>query len=102
MFVVYSCRNYATRHELAKKMNMNLHMPITVNARRWNGVVLGILVALMVPLTVSFDARRTEKPWPLLLPDNSADSDPTITLLQQRAHGALERLVQSSRESEQL
>jgi hypothetical protein len=75
---------------------------MTVNAHRWNGVVLGILVALMVHLTVGFDAVRTEEPWPLLLPDNSADSDPTITLLQQRANGALEKLVQSARESEQL
>ena len=81
---------------------MNLNMPMTVNARRRNGVVLGILVALMVHLTVGFDAVRTEEPWPLLLPDNSADSDPTITLLKQRANGALEKLVQSARESEQL
>jgi hypothetical protein len=75
---------------------------MTVNARRWNGVMLGILVALMVHLTVGFDAMRTEEPWPLLLPDNSADSDPAITLLQQRANGVLEKLVQSARESEQL
>ncbi len=81
-------------------MNLNMHM--TVNAHRWNGVVLGILVALMVHLTVGFDVMRTEEPWPLLLPDNSADSDPTITLLKQRANGALEKLVQSARESEQL
>jgi len=81
-------------------MTLTTHM--TVNARRWNGVVLGILVALMVHLTVGFDAVRTEEPWPLLLPDNSADSDPTITLLKQRANGALEKLVQSARESEQL
>jgi hypothetical protein len=81
---------------------MNLKMHMTVNARRWNGVMLGILVALMVHLTVGFDAMRTEEPWPLLLPDNSADSDPAITLLQQRANGVLEKLVQSARESEQL
>ena len=81
---------------------MNLNMPMTVNARRWNGVVLGILVALMVHLTIGFDVMRTEEPWPLLLPDNSADSDPAITLLQQRANGALEKLVQSARASEQL
>ena len=81
---------------------MNLNMPMTMNARRWNGVVLGILVALMVHLTVGFDVMRTEEPWPLLLPDNSADSDPAITLLQQRANGVLEKLVQSARESEQL
>jgi hypothetical protein len=45
---------------------------------------------------------RTEESWPLLLPDNSAGSDPAITPLQQRANGALEKLVQSARESEQL
>ena len=82
---------------------MNLNMPMTVNARRWDGVVLGILVALMVHLTVGVDVMRTEEPWPLLLPDNSAGSDdPAITLLQQRANGALEKLVQSARASEQL
>ena len=58
-------------------MNVNLNMHMTMNARRWNGVVLGIIVALMVHLTVGFDAMRTEEPWPLLLPDNSADSDPS-------------------------
>ena len=79
-----------------------MNVPMTVNFGRWNGVMLGILVALMVHLTVSFDVKRTEEPWPLLLPDNSADSDPTITLLQQRANGSLERLVQSARAAEQL
>ena len=81
---------------------MNLNMPMTMNARRWNGVVLGILVALMVHLTVGFDVMRTEEPWPLLLPDNSAGIDQAVTPLQQRANGALEKLVQSARESEQL
>ena len=81
-------------------MNMNMHA--TSNARRWNGVILGIIVALMVHLTVSFDATRTEEPWPLLLPDNSAGSDPVVTALQQRASGSLEKLVLSARESEQL
>jgi hypothetical protein len=83
-------------------MNLNLNLHMTVNARRWNGVMLGILVALMVHLTVGFDVMRTEEPWPLLLPDNSADSDPAVTPLQQRANGALEKLVQSASESEQL
>ena len=83
-------------------VNMNMNVQTIVNARRWNGVVLGILVALMVHLTVGFDAMRTEEPWPMLLPDNSADSDPAITLLQQRANGSLEKLVQSARASEQL
>jgi hypothetical protein len=74
----------------------------TRNARLWNGVVFGIIVALMMHLTVSFDAMRANEPWPLLLPDNSADSDPTVTLLQQRANGSLERLVQAARAAEEL
>jgi hypothetical protein len=81
---------------------MNLNMPMTMNARRWNGVVLGIIVALMVHLTAGPNAMRTDEPWPLLLPDNSAGIDPAVTPLQQRANGALEKLVQSARESEQL
>ena len=78
-------------------MTMNLHL--TRNARRLNGVVLGILVALMLHLTLGFD-MRTEEPWPLLLPDNPADSDPAITLLQQRANGSLERLVRAASAAE--
>ena len=74
----------------------------TRNARVWNGVVLGIIVALMMHLNIGFDAMQTDEPWPLLLPDNSADSDPTVTLLQQRANGALERLVQAGRTAEEL
>ncbi len=74
----------------------------TRNTRLWNGVVFGIIVALMMHLTVGSDAMRADEPWPLLLRDNSADSDPTISLLQQRANGALERLVQSARTAEEL
>ena len=74
----------------------------TRNARLWNGVVFGIIVALMMHLNIGFDAMRADEPWPMLLPDNSADSDPTVTLLQQRANGALERLVQAARAAEEL
>jgi len=81
---------------------MNVNVQMTMNARRWNGVVLAIIVALVVHLAASSDAVRTDEPWPLLLSDNSADSDPAVTLLQQRANGSLEKLVQSARESEQL
>ena len=74
----------------------------TRNARLWNGVVFALIVALMMHLSVGIDAMRTDEPWPLLLRDNSADSDPTVTLLQQRANGALERLVQAGRTAEEL
>jgi len=39
---------------------------------------------------------RTEEPWPLLLPDNSAASTGRHAAAQ-RANGALEKLVQSAR-----
>ena len=64
--------------------------------------LLLILVALMVHLTVGPNAMRTDEPWPLLLPDNSAGIDPAISPLQLRANGSLEKLVQAARESEQL
>jgi hypothetical protein len=79
---------------------MKTHM--TRNARLRNGVVFSIIVAMMMHLTVGFDAMQAEEPWPMLLPDNSADSDPTVTLLQQRANGSLERLVQAARAAEEL
>jgi anti-sigma-K factor RskA len=81
---------------------MNINVPTTMNTRRWNGVVLALIVALAVHMAAGSDATRTDEPWPLLLSDNSADSDPAVTLLQQRASGSLERLVQSAHESEQL
>ena len=81
---------------------MDMNVPTTMNTRRWNGVVLALIVALAVHLAAGSDAARTDEPWPLLLSDNSADSDPAVTLLQQRASGSLERLVQSAHESEQL
>ena len=102
MFVVYSWRNWATRHDIFNITTTNMKPHFTRNARLWNGVVFGIIVALMMHLTVGFEATRAEEPWPLLLPDNSADSDPTVTLLQQRANGALERLVQAGRTGEEL
>ena len=79
---------------------MNMHM--TKNARRWNGVMLGIIVAVIVHLTVGFDVTRTEEPWPLLLPDNSAGLDAAVSPLQLRANGSLERLVQSAGATEEL
>ena len=80
---------------------MTMTMHLTKNASRWNGVVLAIIVAVVVHLT-AITTAQTDEPWPMLLPNNSADSDPTVTLLQQRANGSLEKLVQSARAAEEL
>ncbi len=79
---------------------MKPHM--TRNARLWNGVVFSIILALIMHLTVGSDAMRADEPWPMLLPDNSADSEPTVSLLQQRANGSLEKVVQAARTAEEL
>ena len=71
-----------------------------MNARRWNGVMLGIIVVVMVHLTAATDGC-VDEPWPILLSSEPVNSDPTIALLQQRAHGSLEKLVQSARALEQ-
>jgi hypothetical protein len=55
----------------------------------------------MVHLTAATNAGRFEDPWPLLLSGAQVNSDPDLTLLHQRAHGSLERLVQSARAPEQ-
>jgi hypothetical protein len=83
-------------------MNAHMNMHMTVNARRWNGVALGIIVALMVHLTAGPNAVRTDEPWPMLLSDNSTNGDAGLTPLQQRANGSLEKLVQSARAAEEL
>lgn len=78
-------------------------MPIhlTTNASRWNGLVLGLIVAVMAHMTAVSDARRGEEPWPMLLAGEPAGGDPDLALLHQRASGALERLVQAAHSGEQ-
>jgi len=74
---------------------------LTQNTRRWNGLIVGILAAIMLHLSPSIDATRAPEPWPQLLADEPVSNDPTYALLQQRAHGSLERLVQSAQLLEQ-
>jgi hypothetical protein len=76
-------------------------MNMSMNIRRWNGLVLGLVVAVMVHLTVATDAGRIDEPWPMLLSSELAGIDPGVALLHQRASGSLEKLVQSARSPEQ-
>jgi hypothetical protein len=79
------------------RLAMNMSMMAHMNTRRWNGLIFGLLVAAMVHLTATTNAGRFEDPWPLLLASEPADMDPDVALLHQRAHGSLEKLVQSTR-----
>jgi hypothetical protein len=80
---------------------MNMSMIAHMNTRRWNGLVVGLIVAVMVHLTAATNAGRFEDPWPLLLSSEPANIDPDVALLHQRANGSLEKLVQSARAPEQ-
>ncbi len=82
------------------KLSMNAPMIAHMNARRWNGLALGILVAVMVHLTAATNASRLDEPWPMLLSGEPASIEPHVAALQQRAHGSLEKLTQSARASE--
>jgi hypothetical protein len=77
---------------------MNMSKIAQLNALRWNGVMFGFIVVVMVHLTA---ATNVDDPWPLLLSSEQVNSDPDLTLLHQRAHGSLEKLVQSARAPEQ-
>ena len=72
-----------------------------MNAPRWESVVLGFIVVVMVHLTAATNAGRFDEPWPLLLSSEQVNSDPDLALLHQRAHGSLEKLVLSARAPEQ-
>ena len=79
---------------------MNMSKIAEMNAPRWNGVV-GLIVVVMVHLTAATNTGRFDDPWPLLLSGEQVNSDPDLALLHQRAHGSLEKLVQSARAPEQ-
>ena len=84
-----------------RRFGMSMSMIARMNAHRWNGVVLGLIVALMVHLTAATNGGRFDDPWPVLLSIEPASIDPDLALLHQRAHGSLEKLVQSALVSEQ-
>ena len=73
-----------------------MSMIVTANTRRWHGLGLAILIVLTMRITVGPDASRTEEPWPILLSGEPASLDPGVAVLQQRANGSLERLLQSA------
>ena len=76
---------------------MNMSMIAHMNTRRWNGLVLGLVIVVMAHLTAATNAGRLDEPWPMLLSSAPASIDPAVALLHQRANGSLERLVQSAR-----
>jgi hypothetical protein len=83
-------------------MNTPMIAPMRTQVRtpRWNGLALVVLVAATVHLTAATNASRIDEPWPMLLSSEPANIDPGIAALQQRAHGSLDRLVQSARAPE--
>jgi hypothetical protein len=70
-------------------MSMIAHM----NTGRWAGVVLGVVVTVMVHLTAGPNA---DDPWPTLLTSDPVNRDPGFALLQERANGSLDKLLQSA------
>ena len=80
---------------------MNMSMIAQMNAPRWNGVVLGIHRRGHGASDRGHQCGRFDDPWPLLLSSEPVNSDPDLALLHQRAHGSLEKLVQSARAPEQ-
>ena len=79
--------------EFAMNMSMIAHM----NTRRWNGLVLGLVIVAMAHLTAATNVGRLGEPWPVLLTSEPTGIDPAVALLHQRASGSLEKLVQSAR-----
>ena len=75
---------------------MNLSKILNMNDGRWNGLALGLVLGVIAQLTAATNASRSDEPWPMLLSNEPAPVDPAIALLQQRASGSLERLVQSA------
>ncbi len=80
---------------------MNMSMIAQLNARRWNGLVLGFIVAVMVHLTAATNAGRSTSRGRCCCRASQSASIRTSRCLHQRAHGSLEKLVQSARAPEQ-
>jgi hypothetical protein len=72
------------------------------NDCRWNGLALGLVLGVMAHLTAASNATRNDEAWPMLLSAEPLRASPAIALLQQRAKGSLESLMQSGLTSEPL
>jgi len=75
---------------------MNLSKILNMNDGRWNGLVLGLVLGVVAHLTAATNASRSNEQRQMLLSNEPAPVDPAIALLQQRASGSLERLMQSA------
>jgi hypothetical protein len=73
---------------------------VTWCVRRWNALGLGIFVIATMHLAAPAVSTPVNEPWPALLSSEPA-ADPAIVLLQQRASGSLEKLIQSASAVEQ-
>lgn len=69
--------------------------PPTMDDCRWRGLALGLVLGVMAQLTAATNASRNDETWPMLLPAEALRADPAVALLQDRARGSLERLLQS-------
>jgi hypothetical protein len=70
-------------------------MILSANTRRWHGLALAILIVVTMHMTVAPNAG-IEEPWPMLLSGEPTSLDPGVAMLQQRANGSLEKLLQSA------
>ena len=57
--------------------------------------MLGALLVAMMHLNPASHANLGNEPWPTLLAAEPSGFDPSVALLQQRASGSLEKLVQA-------
>ena len=73
-----------------------MSMILSANTRRWHGLALAILIVVTMHMTVAPDTGRIEEPWPMLLSGEPGSLDPGVVILQQRANGSLEKLLQSA------
>ena len=62
-----------------------------INTRRWASVALGVAVTVMVHLAAAPDVDT----WPTLLTNDPVSRDPSFAMLQERANGSLDKLLQS-------
>jgi hypothetical protein len=78
-----------------RNRSMNLSKTM-MQARRWHGLTLGILVVAMMHFNPTTNAARDngtgDASWPALL-SGEASADPSVVMLHRRAIGTLEKLT---------